>query len=97
VTPESAAVILGNTQTFTATVTDASNTNVLWSVNGVPGGTAATGTITAAGVYTAPADLPATTSVQVDGEERRGQYEVGWPRCAAMSRPMLDGRPCRAA
>ncbi len=63
--PSSAPVILGNSQTFTATVANTSNTSVTWSVNGVPGGNAATGTITAAGVYTAPADLPSSAVVQV--------------------------------
>ena len=41
--PTSAAVLLGNSQKFTATVTNASNTSVVWSVNGVLGGTATTG------------------------------------------------------
>ncbi len=36
-----------------------------WSVNGVLGGTAATGTITAGGAYTAPGDLPSPAIVQV--------------------------------
>ena len=65
VTPSSAPVILGNSQTFTATVANTSDSTVAWSVNGVPGGTAAAGTITAAGVYTAPADLPSSAIVQV--------------------------------
>jgi hypothetical protein len=50
VTPASATVILGNPQIFMATVTNASDTTVVWSVNGVAGGSAATGTISAAGV-----------------------------------------------
>lgn len=36
-----------------------------WSVNGVPGGTVATGTITSGGIYAAPADLPSPAIVQV--------------------------------
>jgi len=59
------SVLLGDTQTFAATVTNASDTGVTWSVNGVPGGISTTGTITAAGVYTAPADLPSPSIVQV--------------------------------
>ena len=51
--------------TFTATVTNTSNTAVSWSVNGVPSGNAAVGTITTSGVYTAPADLPSPAVVQV--------------------------------
>jgi hypothetical protein len=58
-------VILGNTQTFAATVTNTSNTSVTWSVNGMPGGNVSVGTITSAGIYTAPADLPSTANVSV--------------------------------
>jgi hypothetical protein len=58
VTPESAEVLLGNAQAFTAAVANTDNTSVTWTVNGVTGGTAALGTITPAGVYTAPAHLP---------------------------------------
>jgi hypothetical protein len=59
VTPASVAVILGDTQAFAATVTNTTDISVSWSVNGVPGGDAAVGTITTAGLYTAPGDLPA--------------------------------------
>jgi len=58
-------VLLGNMLTFSATVKNTTDTTVSWSVNGVSGGSAATGTITAAGVYTAPADLPSPVTVQV--------------------------------
>ncbi len=58
-------MLLGNTEAFSATVTNTTNTAVTWSVNGVAGGSAATGTISAAGRYTAPADLPSPASVQV--------------------------------
>ncbi len=53
-------MILGNTLAFAATVTNTSDASVSWNVNGVPGGDAAVGTITTAGLYTAPADLPPT-------------------------------------
>jgi hypothetical protein len=59
VAPASVAVILGNTQAFAATVTNTTDTGVSWNVNGVPGGDAVVGTISAAGLYTAPGDLPA--------------------------------------
>jgi hypothetical protein len=58
-------VLLGNTQTFGATVTNAGDTTVTWSVNGVPGGSNTAGTITSAGLYTAPADLASPAVVQV--------------------------------
>jgi hypothetical protein len=58
---------LGTTQTFTPTVTGATNTDVSWSVNGVPGGTVLTGTINTNGIYTAPQILP-TLSITVTAQ-----------------------------
>jgi hypothetical protein len=65
ISPTSGSVLLGNPATFRATVTNATDTSVNWSVNGVAGGDAAVGTITSAGAYTAPADLPTPATVQV--------------------------------
>jgi hypothetical protein len=58
-------VLLGATQTFVATVSNATNTSVTWSVNGIAGGNATVGTINSNGVYISPSDLPASTSVTV--------------------------------
>jgi hypothetical protein len=68
ITPGSASVLLGNTLAFAATVSDARDTSVSWSVNGVSGGSASSGTISAAGVYTAPANLPAPTTAVVTAQ-----------------------------
>ena len=57
VAPASPTVTVGSTQQFTASVVNASNTSVTWQVNAVTGGSAATGTINPAGLYTAPASL----------------------------------------
>lgn len=65
VSPTAGMVLLGNSTTFMATVTNTGNTAVTWSVNGVAGGSTAAGTITELGVYTAPADLPSPASVQL--------------------------------
>ncbi len=51
INPASVTVPAGGTQTFTATVTGSTNTAVTWSVQEGAAG----GTITSAGVYTAPA------------------------------------------
>ncbi len=56
---------LGATTQFTAAVTGTSNTAVTWQVNGISGGSTATGTITTAGLYTAPAALPTPSTVTV--------------------------------
>jgi hypothetical protein len=63
--PATADLFLGQTQTFQATVTGDANINVTWEVNGVTGGGATTGTISATGLFTAPTILPPGSSVTV--------------------------------
>jgi hypothetical protein len=65
VTPSSGSVMLGNQLPFTAAVKNSSDSAVTWSVNGVAGGGAQTGTITTGGVYTAPGDLPIPANLTV--------------------------------
>ncbi len=55
----------GDTQPFTASVTGTTTLGVTWSVNGMPGGNATVGTISATGVYKAPDSLPSPNSVTV--------------------------------
>jgi uncharacterized protein (DUF1800 family) len=57
---------LGGTTQFAATVTGTSSSAVAWQVNGVAGGSAATGTISTTGLYTAPATLPTPNTVTID-------------------------------
>ena len=54
VDPTGVNVVIGKTLQFNATVTDTFNTAVTWSV----AGGSANGTISATGLYTAPAKLP---------------------------------------
>jgi RHS repeat-associated protein len=60
VAPTSATLYGGQTQQFSATVTNTSNTAVTWSIS--PAGT---GTISAAGLYTAPTSISAKQTVTV--------------------------------
>jgi hypothetical protein len=60
VAPPSVSLVLGASQQFAATVTNAANTAVTWQVEGVSGGSVATGTIDATGLYTAPSTLSAS-------------------------------------
>ncbi|HKM80200.1 MAG TPA: hypothetical protein VJY15_04490 [Candidatus Acidoferrum sp.] len=64
-TPNPGTVLLGETLAFTASVSNSTDTSVFWSVNGITGGSPQAGTISADGVYTAPADLPPGGTVQV--------------------------------
>jgi len=70
ISPASATLAAGsaNTKTFTATVTGAPTTNVDWKVNNVLGGNDTVGTITAAGVYTAPNTPPPGSTVTVTAD-----------------------------
>jgi Bacterial Ig domain len=54
ISPTSSTVGLNGTQQFTATVTGFADTSVSWSVDGAAGGNATVGTISTAGLYTAP-------------------------------------------
>ncbi len=65
VTPATITVRTGDTQQFFATVAGTTNQTVTWSVNGVAGGDATRGTISAAGLYTPPAQPPNPNQVQV--------------------------------
>ena len=65
VTPPNGSVVLGNQLTFTATVSNATDTSVSWSVNGIAGGNSSVGIMSSTGVYTAPADLPSPATVQI--------------------------------
>ncbi len=56
--PSETSVRVNNTITITPTVTGSQNTALTWTVNGVAGGNAQIGTITAKGLYTAPAVVP---------------------------------------
>jgi hypothetical protein len=64
VTPSSASVRVGQLQAFAATVTGASG-GVTWSVNDVPGGDGAVGTIDTSGRYLAPSAVPSPSAVTV--------------------------------
>jgi hypothetical protein len=84
VSPATASLAPGQTQQFTATVTGDSNTAVTWSASG--------GTITAAGLYTAPASGGAyvvrATSVAAPGNSATAVVNVSGG--ASMVEPFFD-------
>jgi len=66
VCPGSSSVLVGSgTQTFTATVANATDDSVTWQVNEIAGGDSNVGTITSGGVYTAPAKVPSASAVTI--------------------------------
>ena len=77
VTSSASSVLLGNMQQFTATVTGTSNTAVSWSVNGISGGNSTLGTISNAGLYTAPQDLPNPATVTIKATSQANSTASG--------------------
>jgi len=65
ISPTSANLRAGASQTFTTQLKNATNQKVTWAVNSVAGGSAATGTISSTGAYTAPGSLPNPNTVTV--------------------------------
>lgn len=77
VSPATASVQTGSTFTFTAAVSNATDKSVTWSVNGVAGGNAASGTISNLGVYTAPATVPVPATVNVTASANAEPAKTG--------------------
>jgi len=73
VTAPKTTVVVGQTLTFTATVTGTTNTAVTWSVSGG----ASNGTISTTGVYTAPATVPNPPTVTVTATSQADPTKSG--------------------
>jgi hypothetical protein len=65
VTPAATTLSAGGMAAFTATVANTKNTAVTWKVNGIEGGNATYGTITASGTYDAPGSVSSTITETV--------------------------------
>jgi len=65
VVPSSRDAIINQSVEFFATVTGTTDQRVTWSVNGIIGGDSTNGTITPAGLYTAPATVPKIRDVTI--------------------------------
>ncbi|QNI30913.1 hypothetical protein H7849_17585 [Alloacidobacterium dinghuense] len=65
VSPTNAIVAVSTTQQFRSSVAGSSNTAVTWSVSGTGCSGSTCGTISTAGLYTAPASLPSPATVTV--------------------------------
>ncbi len=77
VTPTTATLSASQTTSFTASVTNTSNTAVTWLVNGIEGGNATYGTITASGSYTAPATVTSTVTETITATSQADTTKSG--------------------
>ncbi|HUL34114.1 MAG TPA: DUF1800 family protein [Candidatus Eisenbacteria bacterium] len=64
-------------QQFTATTSDGSTPAFVWAVNGVTGGSASTGTISATGLYLAPEFPPASNAITISATETSDSTKSG--------------------
>jgi ribosomal protein L6P/L9E len=67
ISPSSASVQVNQSQQFTAAISGTTNTAVNWLVAGILGGNSSVGTISSAGLYTAPSSVP-TSPVTVTAQ-----------------------------
>jgi hypothetical protein len=65
ISPTTARVRVNRTAQFTANVQHSANRSVVWKVNGITGGNAVVGTISASGFYRAPGTVPKPAIVTV--------------------------------
>ncbi len=65
ISPPYAQMQPGQVAGFAASVTGSANTGVTWQVNNASGGSPAIGTISASGIFTAPATVPSPASVSI--------------------------------
>lgn len=72
-----ATLKIGESQTYTATVTGSSNTAVDWSVAGAGCSGAACGSISSSGVYTAPAIVPQPPAVTITARSQADTSKTG--------------------
>jgi hypothetical protein len=77
VSPGTATVPAGGSQTFSATVQNTTNTAVTWQVNGTAGGSATVGTISTSGVYTAPKLPPSGGTVTISAVSQADTTKSG--------------------
>jgi hypothetical protein len=77
VDPKTQSVVVATTQQFTVTVTGSSNIAVAWSVGGTNCATQDCGSISAAGLYTAPATIPNPALVTITATANANSADFG--------------------
>jgi hypothetical protein len=85
------SVNLGSSSQYLATVSGSSNTGVTWAVNGVKGGNATDGTISASGLYTAPTTAPQPSTVTISATSV-ADTSVGKSLVTTLVAPTPSGR-----
>ena len=77
ITPSGMSIPGITQQQFAAKTGDGSKPAVVWSINGVAGGSATLGTISSSGMYTAPEFPPAANSITITAVETTNSTRLG--------------------
>jgi len=77
VDPKTQSVVVATTQQFTVTVTGSTNMTVAWSVGGTNCSTQDCGSISAAGLYTAPTTIPDPALVAIKATANANSADFG--------------------
>jgi hypothetical protein len=81
----------GGAQAFTVTVANTTDDSASWSVNDIAGGNATVGTITSAGVYTPPANVPSPSQVTIKAMLNANQSVVSTTNVNITAPPSSHG------
>ncbi len=77
ISPSATGVRIGDSKQFNVTVSNTTNTAVNWSVNGVIGGNSTLGTVSADGLYIAPATVPNSATVTITAASTQDPSKTG--------------------
>ena len=91
VCPGTDSVQTGGSATFAATLANTTNSAVTWQVNNAAGGSSTYGTITAAGVYTAPATVPSPATVTINAVSQADGTTAGSAQVTITAPPASGG------
>jgi hypothetical protein len=91
VSPGVASVVVGGSLQFETEIVSSNETNRNWSVNGVNGGDATVGTISAEGLYRAPADIPAGGPVTITASLANSANVAGNATVTILPPPVTAG------
>lgn len=96
VVPANVQLLIGNQQQFTAQVVGTSNSIVNWSVSGAGCSGAACGTVTSAGLYTAPSTPPSPATVLVAASSAADSSKTGGASVTVVSTVSVSVKPSTA-
>jgi len=94
ISPTTLSILLGKSQLFTATLTGSADPALIWSVNGIPDGNSALGTITPSSAttatYTAPATLPDLNQVTIKVSSASNPELTATAIVTLLTSPIID-------